>query len=102
MITNGRAPRERTNPPVSYSKHFYPPPSTTSVVKQLIGGGATLVYDSISSSRNTSQQNSPQFKHQRNIVRRTQEISKSNHILTGRQLSSDTTSDTYTTVKSVC
>ncbi|UJR08169.1 hypothetical protein I4U23_012442 [Adineta vaga] len=101
MTTNGRVPRERTNPPVSYSKHFYPPPSTTSVVKQLIGGGATLVYDSISSSssKNTSQQNSPRFKHQRNIEKRTQDILDSSRILTGRQLPSDSASDTYATIK---
>ena len=37
----------KSNPPISYSKHYNPPRSTTSVIKQLVGGGATLVYDSL-------------------------------------------------------
>ncbi|CAF0989939.1 unnamed protein product [Adineta ricciae] len=99
VTTNGRASRERMNPPVSYPKYFYPPPSTTAVVKQLIGGGATLVYDSISSSTSTSPRNSPRLKHQRSIDKRIEDISNSNVLLTGRQLVSDSSSETYATIK---
>ncbi|CAF1008093.1 unnamed protein product [Adineta ricciae] len=97
--TNGRTPRERTNPPVSYPKYFYPPPSTTAVVKQLIGGGATLVYDSISSSTSTSPQNSLRFKHQRSIDKRIEDISNTGVPLTGRQKVSDSSSEAYATIK---
>lgn len=41
------ATKGKSNPPISYSKHYNTPRSTTSVIKQLVGGGATLVYDSL-------------------------------------------------------
>lgn len=41
------ATKGKSNPPISYSKHYNTPRSTASVIKQLVGGGATLVYDSL-------------------------------------------------------
>lgn len=43
----------KSNPPISYSKHYNPPCSTTSVIKQLVGGGATLVYDSLTQDKSS-------------------------------------------------
>ncbi len=100
-MANGRFhQREKTSPPVSYPKHFYPPPSTTSVVKQLIGGGATLVYDSITQP-NSIKTNSSITKHQRTIDDRTRILNNSKSILTGRRLPSDASSDTYASIKNV-
>ncbi|CAF3457211.1 unnamed protein product [Rotaria socialis] len=94
---NSQSQRNKTGPPLSYSKYFYPPPSTTSVIKQLIGGSATLVYDSRAESR-SSNTSSPDRKQQKGIQQIVDHLSSTNSNLLGRQRKPKSPDSAYATL----
>ncbi|CAF3570753.1 unnamed protein product [Rotaria socialis] len=97
---NSQSQRNKTGPPLSYSKYFYPPPSTTSVIKQLIGGSATLVYDSRAESR-SSNTSSPDRKQQKGIQQIVDHLSSTNSNLLGRQRKPKSPDSAYATLNNV-